>query len=431
MKPMLSTATDLFVNTTFANGNAPVTTGEIVIFTNQDTFEQVGRVITAVDTVTNKITIEDNVGAVVESGTPLNIVRSHTGADLTTSGKTSTSSYGTKYSDEGVTVVTGVCNVDTDTTDNQLHGVCSAGNYGHYTDRSSCTGAGHTWTPVTRLTVNNIRPFADARITPYTPESYKHYQFIVTTASSSQMQSMPLPNGQKDDEFATGTTGADTEIYSNRPLAWVKAVDTNNGYIYLNGTYPAFTSGDVLNAHYALPPATMILQTDDGAVQPPPYSSVQSDLPEGLGTWSWKCDSDSDKFNLKDIINFKFQGIKLVKDGGSIYTVADAASIAKYGQRTWNFPDNRFITHERVEYWAQTFLTEFGDPKYAITATVPFDPTLTFTTPAGNLLRKITIIDEIMFPGIAGFSVSGYLKETTLNVKNLQMILKFRTEEKY
>ena len=430
MKPMLSTATELFVNTTFANGNAPVSPGEIVIFVNQTSFEQVGRVITAVDTISNKITIEDNVGSIVESGTPLNIVRSHTGSDKTVTGKTSTSSYGTKYSDEGVTVVTDVCNISTNAIDNQKHGVCSGGNYQHYSDKSACETAGHTWSPTTRLTVNNIKPFADCRITPYTPESYKHYQFIVTTYSSSQMQSVPLPN-QSDQEFATATTGADDAIVKQTPLAWVKSIDETNGYIYLNGTYSAFEKGDVLNAHYALPPATMILQTQDGAVQPPPYSSVQSDLPEGLGTWSWKCDSESDKFNLKDIINFKFQGIKLVKDGGSIYTIADTASIAKYGQRAWNFPDNRFITHERVEYWAQTFLTEYGDPKYAITATVPFDPTLTFTTPAGNLLRRVVITDEIMFPGIAGFSVSGYLKETSLNVKNLQMTLKFRTEEKY
>ena len=104
-----------------------------------------------------------SVGEAVESGTPLNIVRSHTGAELTENNKTSTSSYGTKYSDEGVTVVTEVVNSDTDTSDNRLHGVCSAGNYSHYGDRSSCTGAGHTWTPTTRLRVNNIRPFANYR----------------------------------------------------------------------------------------------------------------------------------------------------------------------------------------------------------------------------------------------------------------------------
>lgn len=424
MKPTLTTSTDLYVNTTFSAGASPVTKGEIVIFTDQTSFEQIGRVITSVDGPSNKITIEESVGIAFEAGIPLNIVRTHTGSQKTASGNTSTSSYGTKYSDEGVTVITSIDH------SNVQHGVCSGGNHSHYTDKTSCQAAGHTWSPVTRVGVNNIRPFADSRITPYSPESYKHYSFLVTTLSTSQLSNVALPQ-QSDSQFATDTTNAATSILSTQPTSWVKQVDTANAYLYLNGTYTAFEVGDVLNAHYAIAPASIILQTNEGAIQPGPYNSLQQDLPEGLGTWSWKCDNTSDLFNLKDIIQFKFQGIKLVKDSGSIYTISDTASIVKYGQRAWNFPDNRFISHDKVEYWATKFLAEYGDPKYQITVSLPFDPTLTFTTPAGNLLRKVKIIDDIMFPGISGFSVSGYLKENSLNVKNLTMTLKLRTEEKY
>ena len=428
MKPLLANTTKVHTNTTFASGNSPITKGEIVIFTDQETFEQFGRVISEVDTVNNILVLEKSPGFTVEAGTPLNVVRAHTGneTDVDNSGNvvTANKNYGVKYSDEGVCVVTAVDNTNT------VHGICSAGNYSHYSSKNTCESAGHTWTPVTRISVNNIRPFADCRITPYNVESYKHYSFLVTTLSTSQLAAVSLPN-QVDEQFANQTTGAAQSVYITQPVGWVKAVDVNNNYLYMNGTYPSFEAGDILNAHYALQPASMIMQTDDGAIQPPPYSSVQQDLPEGLGTWSWKCDSLSDKFNEKDIINFKFQGIRLVKDSGSIYTIADTASIKRYGKRDWNFPDNRFIPHERVEYWATKYLKEFGDPKYAIEADVPFDPTLTFTTPAGNMLRKVKIIDEVMFPSMAGFSVTGYLRETTLNVKKLTTKIKMRTEEKY
>jgi len=424
MKEMSTTDAAVYVNTLFASGKRVIKKGEIVIFTNPTTYEQIGRVITDVDTSKNKLSLESTPGFEVLAGTPINVVSAHAGSDLNSDGSSNVKNYGIRYSDEGVTVITAVDDVNTS------HGVCSAGNYSHYNDKSTCESAGHTWTPVTRLTVNNIRPFASARITSYSPESYKHYSFLVTTLSTSQLQTVTLPD-QADSASPTATTNAATSIFSSGPTAWIKAIDEENAYIYLNGTYPSFVVGDTLNAHYAMAPATLILQTEDGAIQPPPYSSLQQDLPEGLGTWSWKCDSTSDKFNAKDIINLKFQGIRLEKDSGSIYTAADSTSIAKYGQRDWNFPDNRFIRHDKSEYWASKYLREYGDPKYAIEATLPFDPTITFTVPAGNALRKIKIIDEVMFPGISEFSVSGYLREISTNVKALKTTVKFRTDEKY
>jgi len=425
MRDMSDSDTACFVNTLFASGNRIIRKGEIAIFTNPTTFEQVGRVIVSVNTAQNKILLEDTPGFEILANTPINIVITHTGADKTATGGSNITNYGIRYSDEGVSVVTAVDDVNT------VHGVCSGGNYSHYDAKSTCEAAGHTWTPVTRLTVNNIRPFAGSKITAYSPENYKHYSYLVTTLPTSQVQTVTLPD-QADSADATATTNAATAIGSSTdPTAWVKAIDEENAYIYLHGTYPAFAVGDILNAHYAMAPATLIMQTEDGAIQPPPYTSVQQDLPEGLGTWSWKCDSTADKFNARDIINLKFQGIKLEKDSGSIYTVADATSIARYGQRPWNFPDNRFIRHDKAEYWGSKYLNEFGDPKYAIDLTIAFDPTLTFTTPAGNALRKIKIIDEVMFPGISGFSVTGYIRELANNVKSLTTSIKLRTDEKY
>ena len=424
MKDMSDSDAACFVNTLFASGKRVIKIGEIVIFTNPTTFEQVGRVIVNVDTAKNKITLETTPGFEVLAGTPLNVVTAHTGGNKTSDGNSNVTNYGIRYSDEGVSVITAVDDVNT------VHGVCSGGNYSHYDAKTTCEAAGHTWTPVTRLTVNNIRPFASSKITGYSPEDYKHYSYLVTTLSTSQLQAVTLPD-QADSALATATTNAATAIGTTSPTAWVKAIDETNAYIYLHGTYPAFSVGDTLNAHYAMAPATLIMQTEDGAIQPPPYTSVQQDLPEGLGTWSWKCDSTSDKFNDKAIINLKFQGIRLEKDSGSIYTVADSTSIAKYGQRPWNFPDNRFIRHDKSEYWGSKYLKEYGDPKYAIDMVIPFDPTLTFTTPAANALRTIKVIDEIMFPGISGFSVSGYLREITNNVKSLTTSIKFRTDEKY
>lgn len=425
MRTMSSTDTTCFLNTLFASGLRSIQKGEIIMFTNPTTLEQVGRVIINVDTSQNRVDLEDAVGFEVEESTPLHIVSAGTGSNITSTGASSVSNYGTKYSDEGVCIITDVNN------EHQVHGVCGNGNYSHYNDYSSCNSAhANQWTAVTRLTVNTIRPFADIKLTPYSPESYKHYSFLVTTLSSSQLNSADLPD-QADSANATATTNAATEIKHETPAAFIKAIDEENAYIYLNGTYNSFEIGDVLNAHYVMAPATLIMQTEDGAIQPPPYTSIQQELPEGLGTWSWKCDSGSDKFLEKAVINLKFQGYRLEKDSSAIYTIADAASIARYGKRDWNFPDNRFIRHDKAEYWASKYLKEFGDPKYLIKATIPFDPSLTFTTPAGNALRKVTIVDEVMFPSLEGFSISGYLRQIDNSVKALKTTVVFRSDEKY
>ena len=106
-------------------------------------------------------------------------------------------------------------------------------------------------------------------------------------------------------------------------------------------------------------------------------------------------------------------------------------SINKYGEKPWTFPDNRFMGHNRVEYWVSRYLQEYSHPKMLINATIPYKHGLGFMNPAGNLLRTVKIIDEVMFPGIAGFSVTGYMTKLGTNLKNFKMDLTLRTEEQY
>ena len=395
-------STEVYVNTTFAGGLSPIVPGDILIFTDPTTFEQVGRVITVVDTINNLLTIEEGPGFVVEKSAPMNIASANTGDRVTPTGNVSQSSYGTTYSDEGVCVVTAINHAET---------VVNAG---------AASGESTSFT-ATSLTVNNLSPFRGFNFTPYNTETYKHYSFMVTTANTATINSAStaLPAG------AVGTVDA-TSV-----MAWIYNVGTDDMKIYLNGKYESFEVGDVLNVHYCMQPAILIKKIQGGSYEPPPYQSVLQDLPEGLASWHWVVDEVTDLFNVGDIINFKFKGIKLVKDSASIYTGADMTSINKYGEKPWTFPDNRFMGHNRVEYWVSRYLQEYSHPKMIIDAIIPYDPDIGFMNPAGNLLRTIRITDDVMFPGIADFSVTGYIIRLGVDLKNFKMSLKFRTEEKY
>ena len=412
-------STEIYVNTTFAGGLSPIVPGDLLVFSNPTTFEQVGRVITAVDSVNNILTIEEGPGFVVQQPAPLNVASANTGDRITSDGNINQTSYGTTYSDEGVCVITAV---------NHSEELVNAG---------MAPGEGDTF-DCTSLTVNNLAPFRGFKFTPYNSETYKHYSFMVTTEPSGTGVDItdyldppfavdwdagdlsPLPDGE------VGQTNNTT-----MKLAWVYKVDEDAMKIYLNGIYNYFTAGQILNIHYCMQPATLIKKIRAGSYEPPPYQSVLQDLPEGLASWHWVVDEVTDLFNVGDIINFKFKGIKLVKDSASIYTGADMTSINKYGEKPWTFPDNRFMGHNRVEYWVSRYLQEYSHPKMLINATIPYKHDLGFMNPAGNLLRSVKIIDEVMFPGIAGFSVTGYMTKLGTNLKNFKMDLTLRTEEQY
>jgi hypothetical protein len=381
-------STDLYLNTTFSGGVSPIQKGDIIIFSNPETFEQIGRVISIIDATNNMITIEEGVGFVVEKNTPLGIASANTGNRTTSSGNVDQRSYGTTYSDEGVCVITVV---GAETINGNIHQV---------------------------LTVNNINPFRGFNFTLYNTESYKHYAFLLTTMSSSEVNGAILPSG------ALGGSSTST-------LAWVYKVDESGMKIYLNGQYSHFSVNQVLRIHYCMQPAILIKKIDGGSHEPPPYTSVMQDLPEGLASWHWACDEVTDLFNVGDRVNFKFKGIKLVKDSATIYTGANTSSMAKYGDRPWTFPDNRFVNHNKVEYWVSKFLQEYSHPRMKIKATLPFNEDISFMTPAGNLLRTIRIVDEVMFPGISSFSVTGYLLKLSINLKTFKMNIEFRTEEQY
>jgi hypothetical protein len=129
-------------------------------------------------------------------------------------------------------------------------------------------------------------------------------------------------------------------------------------------------------------------------------------------------------------MSFKFAGIRLVRDGGSMYTGVNAESVRRYGEKAWSFPQNRFIDHARTQFWVSRYLEQFSSPKLKIKVTIPFDPDITFVIPGGQVLREISIIDRVMFPGFKGFTISGYLSTVTLNVKTMVQTIEFRSKEK-
>lgn len=383
MKAIESDTTELFFNTTFAAGNDPISKGEIVIFTNQETFEQIGRVITDVDSTSSKVNIEVGPGFDVERLTPLTVVSAHVGGNRDASDNSLVRNYSNMYSDGGVCVVQSI-------------------NLGDPTE----------------LIVNNVTPFLDFVFKAYTAEGYKHYSFLVTTYGTDVIQDRALPSG-------------DPSGSQSNPTAWIADVDVESQKITLNGSYTGFKVGDVLRLHYAIQPAMLIKKLEGDALEPPPYTGLVQDLPGGLASWHWVCDEETDLFNVGDIITFHFKGIKLVKDASALYTGVDIVSISKYRQRPWTFPDNRFMQYGWVEHWVAKILKEYGHPKYKITVQTPFKDSLTFLNPMGNLLRKLKVIDRVMFPNMSGFSVSGFLGGVKLDMKKFILDLSFRSEERY
>ncbi len=384
LRTITATETTLFLNSVFASGKDPIGIGEIVIFTDPVTYEQIGRVITEIDNDSNKVIIEVGPGFPVDRLTPLTVVSANVGGSLDINSKSLVSNYSKAYSDEGVCVIQSITS-------------------GFPTD----------------LIVNNVSIFRDFEFKPYTKEGYKHYSFLVTTSGSIVAENKDLPPGAPTTE-------------QTEPTAWIASVDMDAQKITLNGDYSGFKVGDVLRIHYALTPPILIKQIEEeGPLEPPPYTGLIQDLPGGLASWHWVTDEVTDHFNVGDIISFFFKGIKLVKDSGALYTGVDAVSVSKYGQRPWVFPDNRFMPYRWVEHWVAKFLGEYGHPKYKVSLTIPFKDNLTFMNPAGTLLRKLKITDSIMFPNMEGFSVQGFIGELEVNLKNYVVKLTTRTEEKY
>jgi len=215
----------------------------------------------------------------------------------------------------------------------------------------------------------------------------------------------------------SGTLGTD-------PVAWVKSLDAENLQITLDKNYSGvFSKGDVLKAHFAMPPAT---DKRDAS----PLQSIISTLPGGLGTLTWMVDPTTDRFNINDVINIKFEGLTLTKEAGSIYTAADIKSIGRYGEKAYQVPDNRFINFANVESRAIQYLKEYGQPSYRISVTMPFDTDITFVVPGTGLLRQVAVIDPVMLKGFKDFKVSGRLESASINPSTFMMKLEFRTDQK-
>lgn len=378
MKKVMASDTTLYVNTLYLKSNTSIVPGELVIFTNPDTFEQIGIIIDSIDPVLNRINLEKNPGFEIEQFTPITIVSSNIGTqnDGPPNYSTTIKNWSTIFSDEGIAVIT---------------------------EDPTLNAEGET-----ELTVNNIEAFREARFPTYR-EGNKYYPFLVTVYSSSVISEATLP-----------PAGAS----SNAPIAWVKGIDISNYKLILDKNYSkAFKKGDVLKGHYALPPAR-------DKREPSPLSSISSTLPNGLANFTFVCDPSTDRWNPGDIINLQFEGLHLIKEEGSIFTGADIKSITRYGEKSWQVPDNRFITYDRVGMRVIQYLKEFSQPGYLITASIPFDMDMSFVVPGTSLLRSVEVIDPIMLKGFTEHKISGRIKKIVVNVSSLKMQLEFKTDQK-
>ena len=377
MKDAMESAMELYVNTVYFDSSTRITPGELVIVVHPETYEQIGLMITEVDPVLNKLVIERAPGFLVEKLTTLTIVSSNIGTENSGSPDYTTTvrDWSNIMSDEGVCIIT--------------------------QDPLFENGK-------TVLVVNNIIPFKGIRYKEY-KEGNKYYPFLITIYSSSAVATMKLPSGTEK---------------SSEPIAWLEDIDEDQFKLILNKDYTgAFTRGDILNAHYVMPPSS-------DHREPSPQKSINAPLPNGLGIWNWLADPDNDQINLRTVINLKFPGLQLIKDDGSVFTVADLKSVTKFGESSHQVPDNRFISYDLIERKAAQVLSEFSLPSYQIMLTLPFDPSFTFTTPNSVFLRMIEVIDPIMFYGFKAFKTSGRINRVSTNVNTLITQINYKTREK-
>jgi hypothetical protein len=396
MRELGADDTTVYVNTTFTGGLDPIQEGDAVIFTHPTSFVQFGRIVSAIDTVNSELSIEAGPGFTVEKGMPLPIVTTNVGNFKDISGNTKIHDYAQTWSDDGIALITAI-------------GTTGAG---------EGPGAGFT-----KLTLNSIAPFRDFKFRAYNEEGYRYYPLIITTQNTNGFSNTTtsLPAGEVDAGRLEGS-----------PTAWVWGVDKDTRTIYLPCVNAGFIVGDVINGHFAMPPATLIKQIDGTEeYEPPPYQSLTTDIPSGLAHFYWYCDELTDTFNFGDIINLHFKGVKLVKDAGSTFTGANMDSVARYGERPWNFPDNRFVHYDRARYWVAKRLNRDSYAKYKISATIGFEPSLSFIEPQIGALREVTIIDELMFPFLPDQKTSGTMISLNMNVANLTTTLEFISKEPY
>ena len=400
MRNLAADDTTVYTNTVFTGGSDPIQVGDAIIFTHPTTFVQFGRIITDIDTTNSEITIEGGPGFAVEKGMPLDVVTTSIGTFQDINGNTKIHDYANTWSDQGVCVITSAPTLTTGLANEP--------------------GSGFT-----KFTVNNIAPFRGFKFRHYNADGYRYYPFLITTQNSIGFASgtQSLPKGALSTTPAQGT-----------PSSWIWDVDEDTRTIYLNGRNDLFVQGDVLNVHFAMPPATLIKQLSTQGrsdYEPPPYQSLTTDFPSGLAHFHWYCDELTDKFNVGDIINLHFKGVRLVKDGGSAYTGANMDSVNRYGERPWPFPDNRFIAYDRARYWVARRLIRDSDAKLKIQASVAFTPSLSFIEPEMGLLREVKVIDHVMFPTLPGFATSGVMTSMSMDPATLTTTFEFISKEPY
>lgn len=486
MQEMGADDRELLVSTLYQGSDNPIRPGDIVVFTDQEEMEPVGKVIEKVDPSINLITLEESPGFAVEKFLNLTIIRSHLGTDVNDNSNSTVRRWGDKFSDEGIAVVKDVYRgaissapsnrviqartlqlatfsqigfmeftfesphqmargntfsiIKTGDPDFRFSGEFTVNSFTEKTVRVTYQPGG--------LFSSSITPFFNQNKTQDVFLSNDHFEAplngtILKVNSLNAFRGVrvrPYAADYRHFNFLVTTFSSNSiqridlpnlsniqaETQVNTPMGYVHAIDFNSLEISLGpGDYTnAFAKGDVLNAHYLMaPPADK-----EGDL---PYQGLSQHIPGGFGSWRWTAEPQADLFNIGDVVRVKFGGLKLEQDGASTYTLVDSSSINKWGENEYTHPDNRFIQHKEALSIAREIIKGFSEPGLLLSILAPYNPDIGFMTKSNQDLQLIEVIDPSMFPSFPGYKVSGTIRQQEVDLGRKTLQLEITTRQKY
>ena len=473
---------ELLVNTLYQSSDNPIRPGDIVIFTDQEEMEPVGKVIESVDSSINLIRLEEAPGFAVEKFITLSVIRSHLGTDVDSNGTSTVKRWGDKFSDEGVAVIKDVYrgNLSADPTNKVLN--ASIGSIGgavfqvkymefrfespHNMQKGDSFEIAKTGDPnfrfagsfvVNSFTEKTVRVvYSGGPLSTFSDPNGTDEVFLVNNEFKSALQGTvlrlnsinafrgvrihPYGPGYRHFNFLVTTLPTNTigrvglpnlsnvghETQINAPIAYIHSINFSTMEISLGpGDYSsAFQKGDVLNAHYIFSPTT-------NKEADLPYQGLSQQIPGGFGSWRWTAEPASDLFNVGDVIRLKFEGLRLEQDSASSYTLVDSASIRRWGENEYTQPDNRFIEHGSALKIAREIIRDFAEPGLLLRVIAPYSPEIGFLTKGNQDLQLIEIEDPLMFGSIPGFKVSGTIKYQEVDLNRKKMDIEILTDQRY
>jgi len=482
MQTLSSDERQLLLNTTYQGSPRAIQRGDILIFTDQETLEPVGKLIEEIDFVQNRIILEEPLGFSVEKFSNLSIIRANTGSD--TSGppnfNSTVTEWGKKYSDEGLAVIKDirrgriaggkpsnkVIQIKSFTYLPSSRLVSFIFEKNHELSKGDSFTITKTGDPdfdwageytVSEASDRSVRSLVNIEDThgSFSNFNKKVEVYLRTDTFETPMSGTIIrlnnlnsfrgvrikPYGQDYKHFNFLITTLQSESLSrtslpntnkevdeivNVPIAYIHGIDFNSMEIDLGpGDYSdVFQKGDVINGHYIMSPTA-----DKHDI--PPYMGLSQTLPGGLGNWRWIAEADTDLFNVGDIIKLNFPGKKLSKDSSSMYTLSNTKSIRRWGEHEHTIPDNRFIEHEDAMEIVRRVIKDFAEPGLDLTISLPYRPDIGFVTLNDQDLQEIEVIDPQMFGSMPGFKVSGVVKSHELDLGRKIMEIKITSKQKY